>query len=345
MSFTVTVVPSGKQFQAEPEETLLEAGLRAGVVLPYGCKNGACGSCRARVVQGQLEQGPHQPQALRKEDARRGDALLCCARATSDLTLEARVVSAAGDTPIRKMPCRIASIEPLAPDVVRLMLQLPANERLQYLAGQYIDLILKDGSRRSYSMAGAPQLAEQLELHIRHMPGGHLTDALFGVREPRVRVRDILRLEGPLGTFFLREDSVRPIVLLASGTGFAPIKALVEHSLRKGLTRSMVLYWGGRRPHDLYLDALCRQWAAEHAHIQYVPVVSEAQPEDAWTGRTGFVHRAVMQDFPSLQGHQVYACGAPVVIESARLDFVELRGLPTDEFYADAFTSEADRAA
>lgn len=343
MSFTITVLPSGKQFQAEPDETVLDAGLRAGIVLPYGCKNGACGSCRARVVQGQIDQRPHQPQALRREDARQGSALLCCASACSDLAIEARVVAAAGDIPVRKMPCRINGIEPLAPDVVRLKLQLPANERLQYLAGQYIELILKDGTRRSYSMASAPQHAELLELHVRHMPGGHFTDALFGKREPPVRVRDILRFEGPMGTFFLREDSARPIILVASGTGFAPIKAIVEHSLLKGMARPMVLYWGGRRPQDLYLDALCLAWAAEHAHLRYVPVVSDALPEDQWEGRTGFVHHAVMQDFSSLSGHQVYACGAPVVVDSARQDFVALRGLPPEEFFADAFTSAADQ--
>lgn len=343
MPLTITVLPSGKQFQAEPGEFVLDAGLRAGIVLPYGCKNGACGSCRARVTQGEIDQAPHQPQALRREDARQGHALLCCASACTDLTIEARVVSAAGDIPVRKMPCRINVIEPLAPDVMRLLLQQPANERLQYLAGQYIELILKDGTRRSYSMAGAPQAGELLELHVRHMPGGHFTDALFGAREPTVKVRDILRFEGPMGTFFLREDSAKPIVFVASGTGFAPIKAIIEHSLAKGMERPMTLYWGGRRPHDLYLDGLCRQWAADHAHIRYVPVVSDALPTDDWAGRTGFVHHAVMQDFASLSGHQVYACGAPVVVDSAREDFVGQRGLPADEFFADAFTSAADR--
>ena len=344
MSFQITVLPSGKQFDAEPDETILEAGLRHGVVLPYGCKNGACGSCRARVVQGHVDQGVHQPQALRPEDAVQGYALLCCARAQSDLALEARVVSAAGDIPVRKMPCRIAAIEPLAPDVMRLRLQLPANERLQYLAGQYIELILKDGTRRSYSMANAPQASDQVELHVRHMPGGRFTDALFGASEPVIKVRDILRLEGPMGTFFLREEPRKPIVFVASGTGFAPIKAIVEHMVTKSNTRPVTLYWGGRRPRDLYLDDLCRAWAASLPSFVYVPVVSDALPEDAWQGRTGFVHRAVMADFPDLSGHQVYACGAPIVVESARQAFTSECGLPADDFFADAFTSAADQA-
>jgi CDP-4-dehydro-6-deoxyglucose reductase len=344
MTFSVTVVPSGKQFSVEPGETVLEAGLRQGVVLPYGCKNGACGSCRAKVAEGRIEQGPHQAKALPPADAAQGFALLCCATALSDLTVEARVIAAAGDIPLRKMPCRVASIERVAPDVVVMRLQLPAHERLQFLAGQFVELILKDGTRRSYSMAVAPHAAEQIELHVRHMPGGKFTDALFGVAQPAVKERDILRFEGPMGTFFLREDSAKPIVLLASGTGFAPIKAIVEHAAHKGIVRPMTLYWGGRRPHDLYMHALCEQWAAQWPHLRYVPVVSDALPEDGWAGRTGFVHRAVMDDLPDLSGHQVYACGAPIVVDSARADFTAHCGLPADEFFADAFTTAADLA-
>ena len=345
MSFTVTVQPSGKQFSVESDEMILDAALRQGVVLPYGCKNGACGSCKARVTDGLIEQGAHSAGALRSDEAVQGMALICCARAQSDLAIEARVVSAAGDIPIRKMPVRVSSIERVAADVAVIRLQLPANERLQYLAGQYVELILRDGARRSYSMACAPHLAEQLELHIRHMPGGRFTDMVFGAVQPALKERDILRIEGPMGTFFLREDSTKPMVLLASGTGFAPIKALIEHAIHKGVRRPMTLYWGGRRPADLYMNDLCARWARELPDFRYVPVVSDALPEDGWTGRTGFVHRAVMADFPDLSGHQVYACGAPVVVESARTDFVASCRLPEDEFFADAFTSAADAAA
>jgi len=342
MSFQVRVAPSGKQFSVDDEESILEAALRQGVTLPYGCRNGACGSCKSRVIEGRIEQGPHSDKALTAEEAARGYALLCCAHARSDLSIESRVVTAAGDIPIRRMPCRIASIEHPAPDVAVLRLQLPANERLQYLAGQYIELLLKDGSRRSYSMACAPHLAEQLELHVRHMPGGRFTDALFGAAQPPVKERDILRFEGPMGTFFLREEGERPIVLLASGTGFAPIKAIVEHAQHKGIARPMTLYWGGRRPRDLYLNALCERWAREIPGFRYVPVVSDALPEDDWRGRTGFVHRAVMADLPDLSGWQVYACGAPIVVDSARREFTAQCGLPESEFFADAFTSAAD---
>ncbi len=343
MSFNVTVRPSGKQFVVEAERYVLEEALRQGLVLPYGCKNGACGSCKVRVLEGAVEQGPHSAAALRPEEVANGMALLCCARPKTDLVIEARVVMA-GDIQIRKLPCRIASITSVAPDVVVIKLQLPANDRLLFLAGQFVEIILRDGTRRSYSMACAPHAADQLELHVRHMPGGRFTDALFGVTQPAVKERDILRLEGPMGTFFLREDSAKPIVLLASGTGFAPIKALVEHAIHKGITRPMTLYWGGRRPHDLYMNSLCGDWAKDLPWFRYVPVISDALPEDGWTGRTGFVHMAVVHDAPDLSGHQVYACGAPIVVDSARRDFVARCHLPEDEFFADAFTSAADTA-
>jgi CDP-4-dehydro-6-deoxyglucose reductase len=344
MTVTVTVQPSGRQFSVDEGEFVLDAALRQGVVLPYGCKNGACGSCKAKVTAGEVQMGLHSANALKGGEAVQGYALMCCATPQGDISIESRLVAGAGDIPIRKMPCRIASIERVASDVAVLQLQLPANERLQYLAGQYLELILRDGTRRSYSMAGAPDLAERIELHIRHMPGGRFTDALFGVTQPPVKVRDILRFEGPLGTFFLRQESARPIVLLASGTGFAPIKALVEQARQKGVSRPMSLYWGGRRPQDLYMNHLCERWATEIADFRYVPVVSDALPEDNWRGRAGFVHRAVMADFPDLSGHQVYACGTPLMVDAAQRELVEQCGLPAEEFYADAFTSEADLA-
>jgi CDP-4-dehydro-6-deoxyglucose reductase len=346
MTFTVSITPSGKTVSVDGETHILEAALKQGVVLPYGCKNGACGSCKARVVAGEIIQDPHQPSALTAAEATRGFALLCCARAASDLTIEARVVAAVGEIPIRRMPCRVSAIERVAPDVIVIRLQLPAQERLQYLPGQYVDLLLRDGTRRSYSMATAPGTAEGLELHVRHMPGGRFTDTVFGAVQPELKLRDILRLEGPLGTFFLREDSDKPIVMVASGTGFAPIKAILEHVRglveSKGFNRSMTLYWGGRRPRDLYMDALCRQWAADLPGFNYVPVVSDAAPEDNWHGRAGFVHRAAVEDFPDMSGLQVYACGAPVMVDAGRNDFIAHCGLPAEEFYADAFVTAAD---
>jgi CDP-4-dehydro-6-deoxyglucose reductase len=338
MTFQITVQPSGHQFSCEADETVLAAAMRAGVGLPYGCKNGACSSCRGKVVSGSVTHKPHQERALTKEDEAKGYSLFCCAIAHDDLVIEAREVAGSDDYPIRKMPSRVATLEKVAPDVVVITLQLPANETLKFRAGQYIEFMLRDGKRRSYSLASPPDQDQPLALHIRHMPGGLFTDQVFST----MKERDILRFEGPMGTFFVREDSDKPMVLLASGTGFAPIKAIVEHLRAQNSTRPMILYWGGRRPQDLYMDALCRQWEAILPNFTYVPVTSAALPEDNWTGRTGFVHAAVMADLPDLSGHQVYACGAPIVVESAKRDFVAQCGLPEDEFYADAFTTEAD---
>ncbi|MDO5289886.1 MAG: CDP-6-deoxy-delta-3,4-glucoseen reductase [Pseudomonadota bacterium] len=345
MAFQITVEPSGRHFDAEAGETLLAAGIRQGIGLPYGCKDGACGSCKCKKLSGTVTHGPHQDKALSVQEEAEGYVLTCCGTATSDVVLESRQVTHAGAFPIKKMPARVALLERLSPDVMRVRLQLPANDLLQYHAGQYVEFILRDGTRRSYSMAGAPHTlmeggAPMVDLHIRHMPGGKFTDHVFGA----MKEKEILRIEGPYGSFHLRDDSPKPIVLLASGTGFAPIKAIIEHMQFMGITREAVLYWGGRRPQDLYMHDWVQAKCAEMPHLRYVPVVSDALPEDGWRGRTGFVHQAVLQDLPDLSGHQVYACGAPIVVDSARRDYLAA-GLPEEEFYADAFTSEADKAA
>jgi CDP-4-dehydro-6-deoxyglucose reductase len=342
MSFTVTVQPSGRSFNVEPDEPILHAAIREGIGLPYGCKDGACGSCKSRLLEGRVVHGVHQAKALSAEEARSGLILTCCATPQTDLVVEARTVPGAGEFPIRKMPARVASLSKAAPDVVVLTMQLPANDPLRYRAGQYVEFILRDGARRSYSMANAPHTVADkpfIELHLRHLPGGKFTDHVFGA----MKEKEILRIEGPFGSFFLREDSDKPIVLLASGTGFAPIKAILEHMQFKSITRPTVLYWGARRLADLYLHDWAVQAAQQMPHLRYVPVLSEAAPEDDWSGRTGFVHHAVMADLPDLSGHQVYACGVPIMVESAQRDFVARCGLPEAEFYADSFTSEADK--
>jgi CDP-4-dehydro-6-deoxyglucose reductase len=333
------VQPSGHVFQVPEGETVLAAALNEGFHLPYGCRNGACGSCKGKVLAGEIDQGKYQHTALSDDERAAGYALFCVAKPLSDLVIEVKSIGAVKDIVVKKLPCRVHRLERVAEDVMIVHLKLPANERLQFLAGQYIEFILKDGTRRSFSMANAPHDDEFLQLHIRHVPGGSFTDHVFGT----MKERDILRFEGPLGSFFLRE-SAKPILFVASGTGFAPIKAIVEDALKKGLERPMTLYWGARRPKDLYLHGLAHRWAAEHAGFNYVPVISDALPEDAWQGRTGFVHRAVMQDLPDLSAHQVYACGVPIMVESARRDFTHECKLPIDEFYADSFTTQADLA-
>ena len=337
----VTVSPSGHQFQVEEGESVLAAALRQGVMLPYGCKNGACGSCKGKIVSGSVDYGHYHVRVLTEAEREHGKALFCQAKPLGDLVIECRTIGAVKDIAVKTLPCRIQKIEKPVPDVALLSLKLPANERLQFLAGQYIDFLLKGGERRSFSMANPPHADELIELHVRHVPSGGFTEHVF----TKMKERDILRFEGPHGSFFLREDSAKPIVFVASGTGFAPIKSIIESAFHRNVTRPMVLYWGCRRPKDLYLNALPEKWALEHAHFCYIPVISEALPEDGWSGRAGFVHRAVLDDFADLSGHQVYACGVPVMVDSAKRDFIALRALPEDEFYADSFTTQADLAS
>ncbi|MEN9889976.1 MAG: hypothetical protein RLY78_271, partial [Pseudomonadota bacterium] len=345
MSLTITLQPSGRQYTAGRDETLLNAAIRAGIGLPYGCRDGACGSCKTRLVEGRVVHGAHQEKALSAAEEAAGLVLTCCAAPQTDCVLEARNVAAEGQFPVLKMPVRVLSLDKPAPDVAIVRLQLPATQNFQFHAGQYVDVLLPGNARRSYSMAVAPAhlgTPAAIELHIRHMPGGLFTDQVFG----KLKEKDILRLEGPFGSFYLRDeeaDRQRPIVLLASGTGFAPIKALIEHMRAQGIVhRPTTLYWGARRPADLYLHEWAEQAAAELPWLRYVPVLSEVTAEDGWPGRTGFVHRAVLADLPDLSAHEVYACGVPIMVESARRDFVSQAGLPEEAFYADAFTSEAD---
>ena len=341
MSFKVTGLPSRHEFTVENGQSVLDAALAAGIVLPYSCRNGACSTCKGKVVEGSYEGGPNSVQIIPEEERAQGYTLFCQAQPLTDLVIEAHEVRMASDIQIRKMPSRIMEMEKLVEDIMLLKVQLPSSEPFRYYPGQYLDFILRDGRHRSYSMATPPNEANLVELHVRHTPGGAFTDHVFGVGATQMKVREILRVEAPLGSFFLR-DSSKPAIFLASGTGFAPIKAMVEHMIASGDTRPVRLYWGGRRPVDLYMDSLAREWENRLPDFQYVPVVSDALPEDNWQGRTGFVHSAVMKDFPDLSAHQVYACGAPIMVESARRDFSETCGLPEDEFYADAFTTAAD---
>ncbi len=330
MNFQTKIEPSGHTFPIIDNETILEAALKHGYTLPYSCRDGVCGVCKGRVLCGDVDHG--KAHALSDAEKAQGLALFCCAKPKSDLTIECKEVSVAKDIQVKTMPCRVHSMEKPAEDVMVLKLKLPSNERLQFLAGQYIDILVKDQKPRSFSLANAPHNDEFLELHIRNIAGGAFTHHVF----EEMKERDILRFKGPLGTFFLREDSDKPIVFVASGTGFAPIKAIIEHALYIGIKRPMHFYWGARRLSDLYMMDLARQWEAQG--IVFTPVLSDAAPEDNWQGRTGFVHQAVLDDYSDLSAHEAYVCGAPVVVEAAHTDFTTLRGLPKDAFYSDAFT-------
>lgn len=336
MTVTIRVEPSGHEFTAEAQETVLEAALRHGLAFPYGCRDGLCGSCKGQVLEGQLEY-VGEPKALSELEKSKGYALFCRARPVTDMTVKVREIAGAGDMRPRMLPCRIARMVPLSHDVMGVWLKLPASQSLQYLAGQYVDVLLRDGRRRSYSMANAPHNEEFLEFHIRYVPGGAFTEQIFH----QLKEKAVLRIEGPLGSFYLREESDRPLIFVAGGTGFAPIKAMLEHVFAEGIQRPTALYWGVRALRDLYMDPLPRQWAQDHPNFRYVPVLSEPAPEDQWQGRLGFVHEAVLKDHPRLSGYDVYASGPPVMVDAAREGFVA-RGLPLESFFSDAFTYVQD---
>ncbi|MBL8473852.1 MAG: CDP-6-deoxy-delta-3,4-glucoseen reductase [Rhodocyclaceae bacterium] len=338
MAFKITLQPSRHSFPCVTDQSVLQAAMDHGFIMPYGCRNGACGSCKGRVLEGAVDHAASQDSALPAAERAAGLALFCCARPLSDLVVECREVGCLADIPVRKLPVRVQKMQRVAPDVMVLYLKLPANERLLFLAGQYVDILLKDGRRRSFSIANAPHDDAFLQLHLRLVPDGHFTRHVF----EDMKEREILRIEGPLGSFYLREDSRKPMLLVAGGTGYAPIRALIEHALHNHCERDMVLYWGARDPAGLYLDAEPQRWAAMLPNFRYVPVLSDATPEHGWTGRRGLVHQAVMEDFPDMSGHQVYACGAPAMIDAARADFSKQCRLPLEEFYADSFTFAAD---
>ncbi|MCP1633129.1 CDP-6-deoxy-delta-3,4-glucoseen reductase [Kerstersia gyiorum] len=345
MSHHITVLPANHAFSAEGGQNLLDAALAAGIVLPYSCRNGACSSCKGKVVSGSYDAGGAVAQSLPASDIAAGYTLFCQVTPTSDMVIESHQVRLATDIEIRRLPVRVMGMERPVPDVTILTLQLPATENFRYYAGQYVDIILKDGTRRSYSMASAPGQEKFLELHLRHVPGGLFTDHVFGVGDTQMRLKEILRIEGPQGSFFLREEDDAPIVMLCSGTGFAPVQSMVEHMRAQGLHRKVRLYWGGRRPGDLYHDARARAWAEQLPDLTYIPVVSDALPEDNWQGRRGWVHEAVLEDLPDLSAWQVYACGTPAMVEAARRDFHARAGLSEAQFFSDAFTNAADLAA
>lgn len=326
-------------FYAEPTETILEAALRQGLSLPYGCRNGACGTCKGKIIQGHVDYGCYDEVVLTELEKQQGMALFCQARPHSDLEIESREIVAIKDIKVRTLPCRVQKLEHVAPDVMIIYLKLPVNERLQFLPGQYIDILMKDGQRRSFSLANAPQDDDLLQLHARNYNGGVFSQYVFS----QMQEKDILRFEGPLGTFCLREapEKSTSIIFLAGGTGFAPVKSMLEYIFKNEnspFKQCNILFYRGTRTYaDLYLDELPKKWAMENKNFSYIPVLSESTPADAWQGRTGLVHQAVMEDFVEFSNCQIYACGAPGMISAAYNDF-QTRSLKAESFFSDAFT-------
>ena len=313
-------------------ETVLDAGLRQGVPLPFDCRNGGCGECKATLLHGAVDYGAYQPEALSDAERATGKVLLCCATPRADLEIEYVPKTLSGGIPVRVWSASVDALEKLSHDVMRVMLKLEGGEPIEFYAGQYINLVLEDGAKRSFSFATAPPAGERIELHIRRIPGGRFTSHVF----ERMKVGERLRFEGPLGAFFLREDSEKPIIFVAGATGFAPVKSMLEYAFRRGVQRRMLLYWGVRQLRDLYAAELPRRWEAEHGNFRFVPVLSEPAPEDRWSGRTGLVHEAILADFPNLASFQIYACGSAGMVQAAYPAFQQ-HGLKQDDCFSDAF--------
>lgn len=337
MSYTVTIQPSGHQITVNEGESVLDAAVRQGIMIPYSCRGGTCGSCMGDVLSGEVIYPDGLPPALSEAEAAAGKALFCSAHPTSDLEIRVREVRKGTDIVPRKVPARVAKIEDLSHDVRRLLLKTPANLRMPFFAGQYIDILLPGGKRRGFSLANAPHDDEFLELHVRLVSTGQFTRYVF----TEMKEGELLRLEGPFGQFYLREESDRPILLMGGGTGFAPLKGIIEHAFQIGVQRPMHLYWGVRAKRDLYLDALPQQWAKDHANFQYTPVLSEPDAEDHWQGRTGLVHDALIADHPNLADYDVYMSGPPAMIAAAKQAFLT-HGLDPAHLYYDSFDFSPD---
>lgn len=340
MTFRISIRPGGQNFTAPADHSLLQSALDNELIVPYGCRDGACGACKAKLVAGTVDHGQTPLTTLPATERESGLLLMCCAQPRSDLTLEVRDVRSARDIPVRKLPCRVQALDRLADDVMRLTLRLPPGENFNFLPGQYIDFLLPDGERRSFSMAAPPNPDNTIELHVRLIPGGRFTTQVFTAMKPR----DILRIEGPLGSFHLQdaaEPGAKPaLIFLAGGTGIAPLKAIIEDLIARGQQQELWLYWGARDRAGLYLHEQAAEWTRALPGLRYIPVISGTPPE-GWTGRTGLAHQAVMDDLPDLSQHRVYACGAPAMIDAAKKEFSERCGLPLTRFHADAFTFSA----
>ncbi|MDH4283742.1 MAG: CDP-6-deoxy-delta-3,4-glucoseen reductase [Gallionellaceae bacterium] len=325
--------------EAKPGETILEAALRQDIHLPYTCRDGACGNCKGTLLHGTVSYRAYQESALTEQERLAGKTLFCCAIPQSDLEIEYHEDEKLKLIPVKQLKCSVHKMVRVAPEIMMLYLQLPQGTGIQFLAGQFIDVLLEDGSRRSFSFANAPHDYEFIQLHIRHIPGGKFTTHVF----TQMKEGDELSIEGPLGSFYVREDSEKPMIFVAGATGFAPVKSMLEHMFFTGSKRRMQLYWGVRKREDLYMADLPGQWQKEHDNFEFIPVLSDAGPEDKWEGRTGLVHEAILQDHPDLSGFQVYACGSVHMVQAARPSFLA-KGLPEDACFSDAFTMNMPKA-
>ena len=325
--YRITNQISGHSFNINNLESILEAGLKQGINLPYGCQKGLCGKCKGLVIDGEISHTNPLTKGLEESEFEQGYVLMCQCQALGDVTIAIDELVSTSNIQSKIYPCKVISIENLNHDVAQLTLKIPSDDTMQFLAGQYIDLLYKDFEPRSFSIANSPNSQGIIELHIRLVDGGKFTHFIFN----QLAENSLLRLEGPKGSFYLRDNN-KPIIMLAGGTGFGPIKSMIESSLL-AINKPVMIYWGVRTKVDLYSE-LPYLWAQQYKHISFIPILSSL--DNNWSGRTGFVHQAVLEDYDDLSSFEVYACGAPIMVNLAAESFVK-KGLPQSSFYSDAF--------
>ena len=338
--FSVRVQPHGRTLTVAAGQNVLEVALAAGMNLPHSCKSGHCASCRARLLAGEIRYPNGRPLGVTEEEARAGYVLLCQAHPLSELSVEARVIASVSEVEIKTLPCRIARLVPLAGDVMQVFLRLPSVERLPFQAGQYLDVLLEGGRRRSFSIASPPHDSTLIELHVRRVAGGGFTERLFAHGPDALRAGSLLRIEGPIGQFTYREGDT-PLLMLAGGTGFAPVKSMLRHVIENGIRRPLHCYWGARHVQDLYEEAQVLEWVRRYPQLRFTAVLSEAGAAEAEHRRTGWVHEAVLADHGDLSGFEVYAAGPPAMIEALRREFPR-RGLDPQRLHFDSFDYAPD---
>ena len=346
------IEPHRRTVRVSATQPVLGAALAAGLNLPHSCKSGHCGSCRARLIAGEIRYPGARPLGISDAEERSGYILLCQARALSDLIVEARHIASVADVEIKTLPCRIARLTLLAPDVMQVMLRLPAVEQLRFQAGQYLDVLLAGGRRRSFSIASPPHDSALIELHVRRVSGGGFTERLFaaaaaspgaaGAPPPGAPLAagSLLRIEGPVGQFCYRSGTC-PVIMVAGGTGFAPLKSMLRHVLENGIRRDIHLYWGARHERDVYEEARVLEWVRRYPQLRFTAVLSEATAAEAAHRRVGLVHAAVLADTADLAGFEVYAAGPPAMIEAIRSSFPR-HALPLERLYFDSFDYAPD---
>ncbi|MDO5059440.1 MAG: 2Fe-2S iron-sulfur cluster-binding protein [Neisseria sp.] len=334
MSHTVTLSVCRTAFEVQDNETILQAATRQGLNLPHSCQSGICGQCKAELKSGDVAQGGHSEQALSAAEEAEGKILMCCAKIRSDVEIE--IPGYQGDLPsVRVSPARVNRVEYRA-DTAVLGLTLPKAPRFEFLAGQYIDIQTKNGTR-SYSIASSSAESEHLELHIRKREGGMFTGLLFG-DEPAIQEKTVMRIRGPLGAFTLRLHQGEPLIFLATGTGYAPVHSMLQQLAAQENRPEIHLYWGGRTLNDLYYFNEARE-LCEQIGARFTPVLSRAR--ESWQGARGYVQQHALADYPDLSAHQVYACGSAQMITAAQELLTGQGRLKKENFFSDIFTPAA----